>query len=148
MGISSLRFSVQSDGAGGDEAKIPVEVNGKGEFARTALRLVRALIQRIERTKQLSGGREQSLLSKLDGTTESLERAIDFVESGRAKQANNQLNVASRKLGAFFNQFEALTRNRGKKKLELDEAVEKTIVELIETAINRISDARRAELVD
>lgn len=149
-GNATVNLSLNSTNGGTDTEKLPVEIADKVEFIGKAIELVRQVIEIIDGSKKVDGGQERSLLAKLDSAMESLERAEGYATTQKEKQANNKLNTASKQLGAFLNQIDAMTKEKGNKKKNERSKVGGSVIQssvgLTEAAIDRISDGRDAEI--
>lgn len=106
---ATLELSTEEDVIATD--RLDVSVLDKVGYLDRADRQLEQLRTRIEETS-LSKGRRRSLLAKVDAAEDSVDRARDEATDGREKQTNNQINTATKQLGALVNALEA-RRNGG-----------------------------------
>lgn len=94
---------------------------------------------------------KRPLSKKLSNAEKKVEKAISFVESGRSKQANTQLNAASNVLGAVLNylggkQNGGKTRGNDKTSVDLPEDFARKVTQEVEGIIDLLADAREAQI--
>lgn len=113
------------------------ELEGLGEVTEEAI-LAEYAKQELLQLKldveelNISQGATNSLLVKLDAVLRKINQALEFIQDGNKKQANNALRAASNVLGAFINELEA----QSGKKIAKEDAVNliqrtQTIIEII-----------------
>ncbi len=139
-GEVDVTLSVSSADAGERERTVTVDVLDKTEATAIAVGTLSDLRDRVEAV--FDGGRERSLLAKLEAASDSVDRARGFRESGRGKQANDQLGTASRQVGAFLNELDTVGRGRGRD--GLSPAVERSLRELAAAVTDQLARAQRA----
>lgn len=139
-GTATVDLSATADDADGVDRSATVEVLDKAGAAGLAGGTLSDLEATIEAA--FDGGRERSLLAPLEAAGDSVERAVEFAAEDRGKQADNQLNTASRQVGAFLNQFETL--DSGRPRDGPSDLVVRTVRGLAESVADQIALARRA----
>lgn len=126
-------------------------------IVRTKLDLITTGIEGIEDFRarlgavEMKDGPQNGLDSKLANANRKTEQAKGFAMDGRAKQANNMLNAATRILGAFLNQLDALTKtpdesNGQGKQPSIPPADHWTLDQTAEHFIDLLVAAQRADL--
>lgn len=147
-GDATVAFELSTDEGVLASDRLDVEVLDKVGYLDRATQRLEQLQTRIT-DAGLSKGQRRSLLAKVDAATESLGRARDEAADGRGKQANNQINAATKQLGALVNALEA-RKNGGKNKggnggrTDLDERERVGLVATTEELVELLATARSA----
>jgi hypothetical protein len=105
-GEFTVTFKLTSSNAESATIDASFEIPDKAGFAKRAKRAVQTVHDRIDESNEVTGGHEQSLLSKLEATERKIDHTLRFLNDERVKQANQMLEVAARHLGSLLNQFE------------------------------------------
>lgn len=125
------------------DQRIEFEVLGKEDLIDSSDDILESLRSRIEKSSEIRGGFERSLLKKLEAAADSLQRAKEFAAEGRDKQANNVLDTATKQLGAFLNAFDSQA-SKGNRKLPA--ALARRIRQQAESAIDNAATAKDAAI--
>lgn len=140
-GEYTLSFTASAD-VDSTSKRLVFEVVSKGDLVESILDGLSSLSDRLE---ALPKGVSRSLSSKVETAVSCAEKAGSFVEGGRAKQANNALNAASKALGAFLNEVDALSRGKGNGR-KIDSATTRALRGLASRLVDLIALAKRAEI--
>lgn len=104
-GSYTLQFEASSDTAGNPLRKVDVEIQDKATLIETLRTELDALQTRVGESVS-DDGPATALNAKLSNADANFEQAEQFVEQGRAKQANNVLSAGVNILGAVLNQLD------------------------------------------
>lgn len=147
-------FTVDTDDGGSDRRDISYEVRDIGGFSDLGCTMIEEMIDALEESDAVTGGRQRSLTAKLEAACDSLDRASSFEEDGRGRPAENQLDTATRQLGAFLNQLEAVgaeTDERtgngpggGNNRPSFPEELQRVLSSQAEAVIDRVATAKGA----
>ncbi|QSG01608.1 CARDB domain-containing protein [Natranaeroarchaeum sulfidigenes] len=139
---TTVVFEVTDEDGANAEEELLFTVNDKKALAEGALEIVATVRDQIRDDDSITGGLENSLVSQLEASENSLQRALDEIKDKHSRQANNALNTATQQLGAFLNNFEA--RQNGRSSLKDSKAF--SITTRIEGAIENAANAKKAEI--
>lgn len=152
-GDTSVTVRATATNAGSTSRDRGFEVRAKRGFATDAADRIRSVRNRIKENDAVSGGRQRSLVEKLNEAIDSVERAIAAAADGDEKQANNALNTAIEQLRAFLNEFTAGEDGESGKDAEspgsdLSEEFRGSVILSIESIINTLDRAKTAAIAD
>lgn len=142
------------EGATRDVTVVVRDKRGLTEFVEGSLE---ELHERIDDSDAITGGTERSLLAKVEAAQGSVDRALSFVDEGRAQQANNQLGTGINQLGALLNELDAGSDGNGTNKSNgngnrrgngggIPPALRRGLEGQTEGAIDSLTLARRADI--
>lgn len=144
------KFTIRSDGRGGNSKTSRIDVTGKEAQIQWARQQIEALGDKIP-SKKSHGGLE----AKIKNVEKKLEQAARHVQKERIKSADNQLNAALNILKSLENQAEGLSNSnasngelrKGKRgDSQVNPAVLATILKAVTVINTSIQDAENADL--
>lgn len=149
-GEFTLTLQADGDPGGADETTERFRVVDKATGIDTARGSIADLIDRIDDSNELTGGRENATISKLESADAKLADAERFLDKENSRQADEMLETATHILGAFLNQVDSLTdgangngNGRGDAKAPSESFV-RTLTTVGEGIIDQIALAREA----
>lgn len=159
-GQHSLVVQISSDDAGEPTDQTEVEVLSKGDILELVARKLSQTNEFVS-DSDVSKQAKRSLSKKLSTAHKKVEKAVSFVEDGRAKQANNQLNTASNALGAVLNYLEGKQngtegdrngkgsgtgKGNGTSNADLPADFVRKLTQEVEGVLDLLADAREAQI--